>query len=341
MEHNSKRVLVTGGSGFVGTYIVRALLKRHYKVRVLVRPNSDLRLLKDVLQEIEVVEGDLLDIFSLETSMKEVDYLINAAAVVSHQKTNRKRMLQVAIQGTGDLADTALRCGIKKMIHISSIAALGRMQKINDIDESQIFSHSKFDTTYGLSKFLAEQEIWRAIAEGLPAIILNPSFIIGAGKWDRSTPKYFDKIYQGMHHFPTGINGFVDVRDVAMATLSAMESPVVGERFIINAENWSYENLFKAIGDGLKVKTSWKMISPVLKFLHKWTNFPPIKYVSILYSLQNDFLQIASTVSKYHNEKSIAQLKIIYTPVHKSIEETCEVYLQSKVLKSNYSLLHI
>ncbi len=341
MEHAAKRVLVTGGSGFVGTYIVRALLHSHYKVRVLVRPNSDLGLLEDILKEIEVVQGDLLDIFSLEASMKDVDYLINAAAVVSHQKTNRKRMLQVAIQGTGDLADTALKCGIKKMIHISSIAALGRMQQINDIDESQIFSHSKFDTAYGLSKFLAEQEIWRAVAEGLPAIILNPSFIIGAGKWNRSTPKYFDKIYQGLHHFPTGINGFVDVRDVAMATLSAMESPVVGERFIINAENWSYEKLFKAIGDELKVKPSWKKISPALKLLLKWTNFPPFKFDTVLYSLQSDFLHIASTVSNYHNEKSVAKLNIRYTPIHKSIEDTCAAYLQSKVLKTTYNLLHI
>lgn len=334
-------VLVTGGSGFVGTYIVRALLNQHYKVRVLVRPTSDLSLLEDIIGDIDIVQGDLLDIFSLEEAMEGMDFLINAAAVVSHQKTNRKRMLQVAIQGTGDLADTAIRCGIKKMVHISSIAALGRMQRVNDIDENQIFGHSKYDTSYGLSKFLAEQEIWRAVAEGLPAVILSPSFIIGAGKWNRSTPKYVDKIFHGLRHFPSGINGFVDVRDVARATISALESPVSGERFIISAENRSYEYIFKAMGEGLQIKTSWKTISPALRLFIKWTKFLPFKWHASMFSLQDDFLQIASTRSSYQHEKSLSILHMDYTPLSASIEDTCKIYLQSVNLGKSYGIMHI
>jgi len=341
MEHAPKSVLVTGGTGFVGSYIVRELLLNHYKVRVLARPSSDLHLLEGIRADIEVVEGDLLDIFSLEEAMKDMDLLINAAAVVSHQKTNRKRMLQVAIQGTGDLANTALRYGIKKMIHISSIAALGRMEEINDIDEHQIFGHSKFDTAYGLSKFLAEQEIWRACAEGLPAVILNPSFIIGAGKWSRSTPKYFDKIYKGLHHFPSGINGFVDVRDVAKAALKSLESPNSGERLIISAENQSYETIFKAIGEGLQVKSSWKIISPALRLLLKWFRYLPLNQDKELCSLQDDFLQIASMNSMYQNAKSIELLHMDYTPVARSIEDTCKIYLKNKAQGKDFGILNV
>ncbi len=182
MLSKTSKIFVTGSTGFLGSYIVRKLVSDGYiDIICLKRESSETELVDDIFERVHWVTGDILDIPLMEKLLEGVDCIIHAAAIVSHT-ANKKKMLQTAIDGTANLVNIALSGNVKKFIYISSIAAIGRGKPVEHITEKQIFSHSKYDTTYGLAKFLAEQEVWRGHAEGLNVTILNPSMILGPGK---------------------------------------------------------------------------------------------------------------------------------------------------------------
>jgi dihydroflavonol-4-reductase len=266
VNYNSLKImiLVTGGTGLVGSHLLYSLLQTEQNVRVLIRPNSNRQNIlntfsyysptpNELYNKIEWCEGDIMDLVSLEEAMEGVDYVYHTAATVSFNPSHRKQMLQNNIQGTANVVNAALTKRIKKLCHVSSIAAIGSPVGDECSTEDLIWSPSKNKSAYSISKFHSEMEVWRGIEEGLQAVIVNPSVILGPGDWDRSSAALFSTIAKGLKFYTPGSTGYVDVRDVAKAMINLMNSDISGERFILNAENCTFKSVFQNIAKTLNV----------------------------------------------------------------------------------------
>ena len=338
----NKNILVTGGTGFVGSYVLRSLINKGYKnVFCLKRKSSNVELLSPIEKEISFIEGDLNDIPSLEAAIDQVDIVIHCAAIVSFKAKDRDLMMKVNVEGTANLVNICNSKDIEKFVYISSIASLGRNESGKIIDEKTDWVDSNVNSDYAISKYLSEMEVWRAFAEGLPVVILNPSLILGAGFWKVGTGELFKKIYSGLKVYPTGTNGFVDVRDVAKMVVVLMESKIEGERFICSAENLKFIDVLTQIAKILdrkppKIKLSKTFISiasVVLNFLNLIPGYSS--------NLTSQSVKNASFDSIYDNSKSIEKLGYSYISISKTIRETGELFKKTYTKGIKYALLDI
>lgn len=325
-----KRILVTGGTGFLGSYIIKHLVEKGYTVRAIRRSTK----LPDWIPPgcfagVEWVEGDVLDVISLQDAMEEVDAIIHSAAVVSFIKKDRPAMYQVNVEGTANVVNMALEKDVRRLVHISSVAALGRTANGGHVDEEKKWEDSKINTHYAISKFKAELQVWRGIGEGLDAVILNPSTILGYGDWHSSSCAIFRQVYDGFKWYTPGINGFVDVEDVARAAVAMMESEVSGERFIVNGETWPFKQLQETIAAGFGKKGPTKATTPLLlniawrieKIKSLLTGKKPL--------LTRESARVAQSQTWFENGKLLKALPgFSYTPLQETIRKACEKYKQ-------------
>ncbi|MDP9229877.1 MAG: SDR family NAD(P)-dependent oxidoreductase, partial [Bacteroidota bacterium] len=232
-------ILVTGGTGFLGAYIIKELVEKGYAVRAIRRSNKlPLYIPLHILEKVEWMNGDILDTVSIEKAMDTVDAVIHSAGMISFEKSERKQMYQVNIQGTANMVNIAIEKNINRFVYMSSVAALGRTAKEGDfITEEKKWEENKINTHYAITKHLAEMEVWRAMGEGLNAVIVNPGTILGYGDWNYSSAALFKNIYNDFSWYTTGVNGFVDVEDVAKGVVALMASDIAEERFIMVGEN--------------------------------------------------------------------------------------------------------
>ncbi len=242
---SAKKILVTGGTGFLGAYVIRELIQKNYTVRAI-RRSAILPFFieKNILEKVEWVAGDILDPVSMEEAMAGVDGVIHAAAKISYRGGEQKEVFQANINGTATVVNAALAQNISRFIHISSVAALGRQEHGELVTEGQQWEENKLSTNYAISKYQGEMEVWRAIAEGLNAVILNPSTNIGYGDWNESSCAIFKSVYREFPWYTNGINGFVAVKDVAAISVLMLASTVKDERFIVSGDNCAFRGPF-------------------------------------------------------------------------------------------------
>ncbi|MFZ1751520.1 MAG: NAD-dependent epimerase/dehydratase family protein [Saprospiraceae bacterium] len=322
------KILITGGTGFVGSHIVRHLIYLGYDNIVCIkRSESSTALLGDTKDRVQWLDGDLLDLIFLEDALQGVDTVIHAAAIVSYSNLDKKKMLQTAMDGTAYLINAALSNKIKKFIHISSVAAIGRTKPVETIDESFIFSHSKYDTSYGLAKYLAEQEVWRGHAEGLNVTVLNPSTVLGAGFWNQTSLQLFSKVYRGMKLYPGGATGWVNVWDVSQAVINSILQDHNGERFIISGENISYQKILETVSNHLSIPPPTKKVpmrwSPLLWRIEAWR-----AYLSgTKPTITKETIMSSSVCSQYDTTKSVKVLKMQYRSIDASLRVACHLFM--------------
>jgi len=335
-------VFVTGGTGFLGAHLLYQLLVNKAHIKALRRSNSNENLLrrvfgfyhknpKDLIDKIEWIEGDLLDIYSLEDILNDVSTIYHAAATVSFQPADKDIMMQTNIEGTANLVNIANEKKIKKFCHVSSIAAIGRADNDNTIDEETRWRASKRNSTYAVSKYGAEREVWRGIEEGLNAVIVNPSIILGPGEVNSGSGKLIKTMLDGLKFYTSGINGYVDVRDVVKAMILLVDSKISGERFILSAENLSYRELFEMIAEELgksppAYKASKWMGEVAWRIEHikgKLTGTKPL--------ITKETANTAVNIYRYSNHKITGQLDFQFIPIQQTIKEACEYYLNNLV----------
>jgi dihydroflavonol-4-reductase len=324
-----KKVLVTGGTGFLGAYIIQELVNKGYAVRAIRRNSNIPSFLPDqVFQDVEWVQGDVLDISSLEEAMEGVDGVVHSAAIVSFNKKDSKQMAQVNIEGTANVVNTALDKHVKKMVHISSVAALGRTSNGGHVNEEKKWEESKVNTAYARSKHKAELEVWRGIGEGLEAVILNPSTILGFGDWNKGSCAIFKNIYNQFNYYTPGLNGFVDVEDTARLVVLFLENNISSERFVVNGDNWPFQKLQETIADRFGKKRPSKKAGPFLLSL-AWR----FEKVKSLFSKQRPLItaesvKVALSQTWFENDKLLRHLPgFSFTSLDKSIGKACEKYL--------------
>jgi len=333
--HNSSLgaggILVTGGTGFLGAYIIKELIQKGYAVRAI-RRSSKLPdyISNDTLAKVQWVNGDVLDINSLEDAMEGVDTVIHSAAIVSFIKKEREKMYHVNVDGTANVVSIALEKNVRRLIHISSVAALGRTAGGGHVNEEKKWEESKVNTHYAKSKYKAELEVWRGFGEGLSGVILNPSTILGYGDWNNSSSAIFKKVYEEFKWSTPGLNGFVDVEDVARLAVALMEKNISGERFIINGENWYFKRLQDSIADQFRKKRPKKKSGPFLlglawrleKFRSLFTGHRPM--------VTKQSVKVALSQTWFENDKILAAMpEFSFTPLEKSIQKACEKYLEN------------
>ena len=267
-------IFVTGGTGLVGSHILLKLSQQFKEFKALKRATSSLEVCKSVFAyysaaelfaKINWVDGDVNDIPSLENAMDECEQVLHCAAVVSFHAVDADLLKKVNIEGTANVMNVALELGIKKVGYISSIATLGRNSTDGMVDEECHFKTTKLDSNYALSKYFAEQEVWRASQEGLDVVIVNPSVILGPGDWNKGSSQIFQRLYKGLKFYTSGSTGYVDVVDVADSLVALLFSDVKNERFIVNGANLKYRDCFDRIAVALGKPKATIKVSPFLK----------------------------------------------------------------------------
>jgi dihydroflavonol-4-reductase len=252
-------ILITGASGFLGQHLLQHLSAQNKEIRALYHRTQPPAHLKN-MAGVEWMCCDLLDIYEVEQAMQGVEEVYHCAGMVSFQPAHREAMLHFNPESTANLVNEALVQGIRKMVHVSSVAALGRTgDQKKEITEDAQWGESKYNSAYALSKYLAEMEVWRGIGEGLNACIINPGIILGEGSWDKGSTQLMKVVHKEFPFYTNGVTSWVDVQDVVKASVMLMESDVEAERFIISAGNYAYREIFtrmaKALDKNLPVIT--------------------------------------------------------------------------------------
>ena len=257
-------MFITGASGMLGTHLAYNLLKKGESVTALKRSTTDLSAMKNIFayyekgdnslfERIEWIDGDILDFYILDDIVSEHKQVFHTAAFVSFHKQDHGKIRDINIHGTENVVAACIKHN-SRLVYSSSIAALGRSDGGKATTEKDYRDSTFKSSVYSESKFLAEQEVWRGIAEGLDAVMVNPSVIIGPGDWNKSSAQLFKTVANGLKFYTNGSNGYIDVRDIAEVMHRLMNSDIAAERYILSAENVSYKRLFETIAKELKVK---------------------------------------------------------------------------------------
>ncbi len=323
----NKLIFITGSTGLLGSYLLRRLLKEGYtNIRALKRDTSSMDLVAPFQDKVEWVEGDIRDIFVLEEAMKEVDQVFHCAAIVSTNPRNFKEMMEVNKEGTATVVNAALKEGIGKLVHVSSIAAIGRRKKLKVINENTKWQRSSWNSQYAISKYQSEMEVWRGSAEGLNVAVVNPSVIIGSGKWNYSIAPIMKRIWSGFKYFPVGGTGFVDVRDVAKFMVQLMNSEITNERYILNAANLSYQDFFESIAKALNKKAPSVKVGKALKELSWMADWVRSKLTGSPQLITKASANHTARTFVYENQKSLQTFDFQYLPIEKTIAEMAKQF---------------
>lgn len=262
--------LVTGGTGFVGSHIARALVENGYQVRILRRETSRLDAVADIACEHYI--GDVMDSNSLRDAMEGVDWVFHVAAVADYWRNDPERIYQVNVDGTRHVLQAAAELGVRRVIFTSSAAAMGYRDDLRVVDESVRFNWDQHLTPYGHSKFLAEAEVYRAIRHGLDCVILNPAVIIGPGDLNQISSSVILELARGNvpPTVPPGGITVIDVRDVAAAHIAAAERGRTGERYLLGDVNLTHRAWLRLTADAIGMHMAAIPMPAPLIYLAAW-----------------------------------------------------------------------
>ncbi|RLD21757.1 MAG: hypothetical protein DRI71_08445 [Bacteroidetes bacterium] len=321
-------ILVTGASGIVGHFVVKSLVEAGNKIRAIKRENSKIDRLKPWAEYIEWVNADVLDLPALEKAFEGIDRVVHCAALVSFHKEDKEDMMTVNIDGTANMVNLALKHKVKKFVHISSVAALGRKPGIDFIDENIKWEVSENNSNYGESKYLGELEVWRAQEEGLDTVILNPSIVLGPGDWESSSMQLFKYVKQGRAFYPDGQMNYVDVRDVASIIERMLFDNTNSERFILNSGVAYYKDVFELISKYFdKPAPKIKVTYTLLTFAYIFDTIKS-RLLGQKPILTKESMRLSKMNYFYSNEKIKKNLNYTFKPLEESIEWTCHEILR-------------
>ena len=326
-------VLVTGGSGLLGGELVKQLLAYGYDVRAIYNKTPLPHFSTGNLQQLHC---NILDIPGLEEAMQDVEQVYHCAGIVSYDPKRKRELFKINIEGTANVVNAALNTGIKKLVHVSSVAALGRLRENAPVNETMNWTEETSNSNYGQSKYLGELEVWRGIGEGLDAVIVNPVIILGdGGDWGGGSSQIFKSVYGEFPWYTEGVSGFVDVRDVAAAMIQLMQSNISNERFIISAENKTYREIFNLTARAFNKKLPVRKVTPFIAGI-VWR----LEALKSRFTKRNPLITKETAASAlasvyFENDKLLKFLPgFIYRKMEETIAETCAA-MQQKFLNTN------
>jgi len=246
--------LITGATGIVGAHLALQLLKKGEPVKAIKRPSSDinktLKLFsyytvnpKVLFDQIQWIDADICDIYSLLDALDGVDTVYHCAGFVSFNPKHRRDLHKINVEGTANVVNACLEKQVKALCHVSSIATLQNPDITENIDESVYWKSSPQASDYAISKYNGEREVWRGIEEGLQAVIVNPGVIISAGHWNQSSGKIIHNCYNGTSFYTNGSTGTIDARDVVSCMIQLRQKQQFGHRYVLTENNHTFKEI--------------------------------------------------------------------------------------------------
>src|SRR5450432_105100 len=324
-------IFVTGGSGFIGSYILQELILQGKPVRAMRRKRSfPFYLPQDISEKISWVDGDILDVGGLKENLEGCDQIIHAEGLVSFVPSDKKKLFKINIEGTANMVNAAIEAGITDFVHVSSVGALGWGDGPELINEEKKWPGNTGQSNYSISKYYGEMEVWRGMGEGLRTLIVNPVILLGYGDWNESSSGLFKTAYQEFPWYMSGVNGFVDVQDTALAIVALMDSGIRNERFIISAENRGYREIFNWMADGFGKKPPSKKAGPLLSGLAWRMEKIKSAFKGHKPLITHESVIIAARHNAYDNHKLLNALPSFrFRPLENSIPASCRLYLKN------------
>lgn len=332
---------ITGGSGLLGARLIFDLLQEGQDVRALLRKGSSTESVENIFRflseegdelfsKIEWVEGDILNVPSLLEAMKGCKRVYHLAGFVSFHKKDIDLLMEINATGTANVVNAALENSVEKFCHISSTAALGRSRPGEELNEKSVWKNSPLNSSYSISKYSAEKEVWRGREEGLEVVIINPSVIAGPGDYKKSSTTVFNRVWKGLPFYPKGTNGFVGVKDVSNACITLMESKIKNKRFVLNTNNLTYKSFFtsvaKSIGKSPATRSASLGLLKTIWILSSVWQFVTGKKAEITRAS----IRSANNVVNYDGSLITRTIDFTYRDIEESIEEAGRYFLICK-----------
>lgn len=317
------KILVTGADGLLGSNLVRVLLERGHEIRALVQVGRQTITLEGL--NIERFEGDILDPSSLEKAGNGMDAIYHLAAHTGIWPSRQEIIRRVNIEGTRNILDLAARTGVKKMVYVGTANTFGFGTREKPGVEDDRYASHRYGLDYMDSKYEAHRKVMEAFRNGLPVVIVNPTFMLGAYDSAPSSGAMVLAVYQEkVPGFAPGGRNYICVKDAAIGIANALEMGRPGESYIIGNRNMSYREAFTLMAETLDVK------APKVSF-PKWI----ILMYGVLGSLFGRITGKTPTVSYpmariscdthyFSPAKAVDELKLPQSPIEEGIRECLE-----------------
>lgn len=317
---------VTGANGLLGSFILRKLLEDKLPFIAIKRSGSDTSLVKDISANITWRDADVNDPISLQEALAGITHVIHTAAIVSFNPRDSKSIFKTNVEGTHQVVDACLNIGVKRVIHVSSVAALGRLKSQSNITEENKWVNSPLNSTYAYSKYLAELEIFRAQEEGLSTVIVNPSVILAPTDWNRSSSQLFKYVWQEKRFYINGSLNYVDVRDVASIVRQLLDLPIQNQRLIVSAGQISFKEFFDSVAmrfnkkaPSIKLSKTYVIIIAFLEALRtSITRSNPL--------ITKETARFTNTIFTYDNTKIKKTLNFEFQTINNTLQWCCDYY---------------
>jgi len=336
-------ILVTGATGLVGGNLLWYLLHDNERVTAICRESSNLKSLRTIfsfytsnpdkyLSRIDWRLADILDKESIEKAICSVTTIYHCAALVS-LGDNAEILLKTNVTGTKNIVQAALKANVRKFCFVSSIAACGKEETKQDIDENSTWTIDSNRSLYSQSKYDSEQEVWKGIKLGLKAVIVNPGVILGVSGNNNGSAQLFSQVQKGLLFYTSGGSGYVDVRDVAKAMIQLTDSEILSERFILVAENCSNKDILCRMADGfgkyrpivpIGKKALW-LVGYIFEILGKVLRFRPL--------IDRGTARSATNREYYSSKKIEKAINFKFTPIEECINDVCKFLLKRNITK--------
>jgi nucleoside-diphosphate-sugar epimerase len=312
-------VVITGASGLLGLTLVDHFSKRNIPVTALYRKSK-----QSTHDNVTWVECDVTDINSLTQIFTGASCVVHAAALVSFARKHKDKMFQTNVEGTANVVNACLKAGVKRLIHVSSVAALGKSLNQNIVTEDSPWPGTYTPSNYGLTKYLAELEVYRGEAEGISVAMVNPSIILSSTDLKQSSGQIFQYLKNGGAFYTDGHINYVDARDVAEAVYRLYENSSIRGRYILNSGTISWKFFFEKVSDKLGRKPPYIRVPPHVTLLAAAVEMIRSIIMGSEPIVTRETANLARQYVSYSNEKAVSQLAMVFKELDETLNWCCK-----------------
>jgi len=331
-------ILVTGGTGLVGSHLLYFLLKENKKVRAIHRKNSNLEAVKTIFSyytdeydllfnKIEWVEADITDIPALTEAFDAIAHVYHAAAYISFDVKHFHKLKKANIEGTANIVNLCLANKVEKLCYVSSVATLGKTEGGKLITEETVWNPEDNNSVYAISKYGAEMEIWRGTQEGLDCVIVNPGVIIGEGFWNSGSGVILKIASKGIPYYTLGGVGIVDVKDVVKAMILLMNNNIKNKKYILVGKNILYKDLLSLLAKYLEKEAPKKSIPKGILLFFSRLDWLSSKLFGTKRKLLKATVNSLFNKSYYDASKIKEDIDFDFTPYQETLKRVSSFYL--------------
>lgn len=330
-------ILVTGGTGLVGSHLLYFLLQENKEIRAIFRKNSNLLAVKNIFslytdnveenfQRIDWVEADVIDIPALKQAFKGISRVYHCAAFIDFDPAKYTALKKINVEGTENIINFSLANSVEKLCYVSSVATFGKSIGQKLISETSYWNPAEKNSVYAIAKYGAEMEVWRGTQEGLDAVIVNPGIILGTSPHKEGSNILIEFGAKGIPYYPSGGMGIVDVRDVVKAMILLMNSNIKNEQYILVAENISYRKILSQFATIFGKKPPTKKLPKGIMFFISNLDWIGNKIFGIKRRFVRSNIRSMYKKSYYDNSKIIKELNFQFTPLEETLKSLANKY---------------